>query len=472
MHRLIQIAIAATFLFGLVLPMEGQSQPLRDDTQSEQADPEAPAQVFTSLTSQAAQAYSQGDYEAWVEALEKLREMRPHDPQIMAQLVSGYAEIGERSKAFNMMLIMQQQGLAHDWEANPHVESLRGERLYDHLKSLMDQALQPFGEGRVVAEIEDISMPETLAHDPETGRYFLGTVRDGQVLVSDDSMESWKVFADSEDEGYFWSVFDLAVDAERRDLWVATGVTRQYRHYQSDDRGRTALLRIDLDSGEIKSRHPMALGGQPTVLGSLALAEDGTVYAADTVNPMIVRLEPETEHPIPIFSNPELPSIRGLALSGDGSLLYLADFDLGLFVIRLTDGNAFQVAIPDELNVSGIDGLFWWEGRLVVIQSGISPQRVVRLELGPDGLGVTGIVPLEASHPAFDQPTYGTVVDDNLVYLGANHWSRVNREGEPLDGDSLPPVPVVRTALDSEKAMEVRDQEALRRALQEQQREP
>lgn len=406
----------------------------------------------------AARAYDTEDHQAWVEALENLHRMRPHNPDFMYQLVTGYALTDQLEKAFDMMLRMQQQGLSYDWDENPDVESLRKHSLYDHLNNLMKEAGQPFGDARRVAGLaEDISMPEALAHDAATGRLFVGTVRDGRILVrpADDDGVDWKPFASPETVEGLHAVFDLIADSERGHLWVATGMTSQYRDYKQSEFGRSRLIKLDLASGEKLAEYKVPADGHPHLLGAMTQGPDGAIYAADSLAPVIYRLRPDADRPERFARHPIFTGLRGLAISADGKNLYVADYELGLFVIQGDESpNIFALGIPRQLNVAGIDGVYWWEDSLITIQNGVSPQRVQRLELDESGTRVTAVHPLVAAHPQFDTPTFGTLKGDELVFLGASHWDKVDGRGRPVSG-KLPEIPVLATRVDSTRTMVV-----------------
>lgn len=442
-----------------------QPEPAADAAPAQQQP--APDQQMGYWFQKAANAYRRQDVEAWVEATQELHRLRPYNQDFMRHLVEGNARLGNLSAAFDMMLKMQQQGLSEDWSEIEAVEPLREHDLYKHLDTLMTEAGEPFGDVETWSELDaEYAMPEALAVDGE-GRVFVGTVRDGLVLTSDDG-EDWETFASPEDMPQLQAVFDLLVDAERGHLWVATGSVPQFRGEPREDGVRSALLRLDLESGELQREYPISAGSGRNLLGSLALAGDGTVFVADTQAPVIYRLDPGAEALIPFFGHPNFTSLRGLALNDDDSLLYVADYELGIFVVDTTGGEqAWQLAVPETFNAGGIDGLFYWNDHLVAIQNAITPQRVVRLELGQDGLGVTAVAPLAAARNEFDTPTFGVMNGQDLYFLGASHWQHVDREGNPVD--ELSPVPIMTIDVDS-ASVQVVGQDILER-LKRQSRE-
>lgn len=409
---------------------------------------------------QAAQAFDGDRLDDWVQATEQLHELRPYNQDFMTHLVIGYARQNDLSNAFNMMLRMQQQGLAEDWSRFEELAPLREHRLYDHLAGLMNEAGQPFGRFEVKGRLpEDFAMPEGIARDPETDRLFVGSVRDGRILSSTDG-ETWTVFASPETVPGLASVFDLVVDGERGHLWVATGSAPQFKDFDPDAIMPTALLKLDLSSGERLGVYPIAGGSPQYLLGSMVLASDGTVYVADTRQPVVFRLAAGSDELQPFFGNRDFSSLRGMALSEDDGLLYLSDYEQGIFILA-TDGSnqGWKLAVPDTLNQGGIDGLYWWENHLIIIQNGVSPQRVLRLQLGPDGLGVTAVAPVLAALETFDTPTFGVMDGSRLVLFSGSHWQHVDGRGNPL-GDELAQIRLLETDVDAAEVMVV-GQEAL-----------
>jgi hypothetical protein len=404
---------------------------------------------------QAALAYNDRDFGDWARATEKLHALRPYNQDFMTHLVKAYAQTGQTAKAFNMMLMMQQQGLSQDWDSVAEVAPLREHRLYNHLRDLMREAGQPFGRAETFATLDaDVVMPEALAHDSETGRFFIGTIHDGRILVSENG-EEWTVFADPEGIEPLKAVFDMAVDAERGYLWVATGSVPQFEGHQRDQRAPAGLLKLDLASGELLAFHSLPQDGNARLPGTMTLAPDGTVFAADFNAPLLYRLPAGEEEIQPFFAHHNFSSLRGLAVSADGERLYVADYEVGILIISLGETQqAWKLHVPENLNEGGIDGLYWWDNHLVAIQNGISPARVLRLELGPDGLGVVAVAPVVAAHEDFDVPTFGTMVDEHLYFFAVSHWQHVDTRGRARDS-ALPQVPIMRTNIGSPELLVV-----------------
>lgn len=447
--------LAALFLAlaSLAVSSGVHAQPVADDA--------PPAVRLAHWFEQAARAFNEERLDDWVAATEQLHQLRPHNQDFMRHLVLGYARQDRLTHAFNMMMTMQQQGLAEDWDRFEELEALRQHRLYGHLADLMRQAGQPFGRYEHVVDLPtDLAMPEALALDSAGQRLFVGSLHDGRILVRVGDGD-WEVFAEPEQVEGLMGVFDLSVDGARGHLWVATGNVAHFSGFDPQAAVSTALLKLDLETGELLARHVIPATAQSHLLGSVIVAGDGTVYAADTRNPLLFKLPAGGEQLELFFGSRNFSSLRGLALSPDDRLLYVADYEQGIFIIA-TGGSeqAWQLAVPPTLNVGGIDGLYWWDQHLIIIQNGISPQRVMRLQLGADGLGVTAVAPVLAALEVFDLPTFG-VMDDNRLYLfSGSHWHHVDGRGRPTDG-ALPSISILATQVDAAEVMVV-GEEALR----------
>ena len=383
---------------------------------------------------EAAKAHNEGNTNDWVGATEKLHALKPFNPDFMTHLVQGYTRLDRISEAFGMMLKMQQQGLAQNWDSFEDLDPLREHSLYDHLNDLMIQAGQPFGRAKILATLPpSMVLAEAMAFDDQSNRLFVGTIRDGQIFVSGDGNDEWSLFADAQSVPDLMAVFGLAVDAKNQVLWVSTGMVSQYRFFTASSFGRTALIKLDLETGAHLGTYRVVPDGQPHLLSAIAVHSDGTVYATDALMPLVYRLTPESEYPTAFFGSGALGALRGLAIDEAKQKLYVADYELGIVVLDLSgDSRAWQLAIPETLNLGGIEGLYWVNDFLVAIQSGLSPNRVLRLALGTDGLGVVSVTPVVAALEVFDRPSYGTV-DGGQLYLFANsHWAYVNADGRPI----------------------------------------
>ena len=100
--------------------------------------------------------------------------------------------------------------------------------------------------------------------------------------------------------------------------------------------GRSALLKLDLDTGRLLKRFEPA-DGKPHALGDLTVSSKGAVYVADGRSGDVYTLSAkgvlEPIVPSGVFVSPQTP-----ALSADEQRLYVPDYVEGIAVVDLHSG--------------------------------------------------------------------------------------------------------------------------------------
>lgn len=405
-----------------------------------QAPARQPANVPELLTT-ANQAYTDGDYTALATALERIHRARPYNSEYMYRLVLAYALQDNKSRAYDLMLRMQQQGLSYDFTLSDDSKNIRGTEVFDYVNDLMQQAAKPMGEAIPVFTLPaGVTMPESLAWDPVRQKYLVGTVAAGQVLAVDEQGQVEELLR-ADNENGMWAVLDILVDEPRNRLWVSSAATPAFAGYSPVDKGRSALYEFNLESLELVHRYPVPVDGRPHVLGSMVQAPNGDIFMADRALPIIYTKPADDDKLSAVLGLGNMVSLRDVAMQPDGRILYIADREMGIMVVDIERQQAAKLAIPASLNLGGIDGMLLWNNHLVVIQNGISPQRVMRLALDASGTNVEAVRPLAVAQPAFDFPSFGMIKGQDLVYFAGSHW--------PDGGKNNQAVTVLRTSLNA-----------------------
>ena len=386
-------------------------------------------------------AYSSKDYPTFRNAMVSLNKMRPYNSDYMYQLVVAYALLDEKSKAYDVMLRMQQQGLAYDFNESENVENIKGTQVYDYVNDLMKAAAKPMGSPETVFVLtEGAETAETIAWDESRKKFLIGTVSQGSILaVGMDGQVSELLKADSENG--LWAILDIKVDHVKNRLWVSSASTTGFSRFDPVDKGRSALFEFELDSLKLVNRFLVPIDGRAHILGSMVFSPGGDIYIVDRNLPLIYKKSVDEQKIKPVLALKEMISMRGAAMGTDGRFMYVADREMGISVVEMATGKVGSLAIPGTLNLGGIDGLYFKDNRLFIIQNGIKPQRVMGLQLDPSGLEVTEVVPLAVAHPDFDDPNYGTIQSEYLYYFANSQW-----EG---DSKSDKAVTLLRSSLNS-----------------------
>ncbi len=413
------------------------SLPLQAQTATTQAKPENVPALLTRVNA----AYAAKDYLTFRKTLESLHKLRPNNSDYMYQLVIAHALLNEKGQAYELMLGMQQQGLAYDFLESEHTQSIQGTEVFDYVNDMLKIAGKPVGAAEPVFVLPDaVVMPETIAWDESRQKFLIGTVAEGQILaVGKDGQVSELLKAGPENG--MWAIFDILVDEPRNRLWVTSASTPGYLRFDPVEKDRSALFEFDLKTLGFIRRHPVPVDGRPHILGSMTIGPNGAIYIADRVLPLIYSKPAGEDGLKAILVLKEMVSQRGIAMQPDGRIMYVADREMGIIAVDLEGKQARLLEVPGTFNVGGIDGIYLNNNRLFVIQNGISPQRVMRLQLDSSGTKVASVAPLAVALPEFDLPSFGTIEGEDLYYF-ANSQS-VGKQG------SQKPVAVVRSSLNS-----------------------
>jgi len=370
-------------------------------------------------------------------AWRRLSEVRPHMGELKYELAAAYARQEMKSAAYTALLELQAQGYGFDLSKDQRFAPVATTRAWEYIVESLEKNLEPFGEIELARQLPATdSLMESLAWDAGRKQLLVGSMREGAVYrVGKDG--ALQPLARADDKNGMWAVMDIVADTERNVLWVASTAVPHFKGYQPErDLGRAGVFKFDLGSGKfLKSYLSPSTLGAAFFMSTLALAPDGTVYAADGVNNAVYMVRDDQLKRV--FHATTLSSIRGMTLDGSGRILYFADFDRGVFGYDLAAGKPFEVAVPRNLALGGIDGLVWRQGSLLAVQNGMQPSRVMRLALAPDGRSFIGAQPLAAGQPGFGVPTLATLAGDRLYFIGNSQKHRYDRFGLPRKADEL-----------------------------------
>jgi hypothetical protein len=320
--------------------------------------------------------------------------------------------------------------------------------VYRVLAQRMRLGTAPLTRSAVLAALPDTMLhPEGVAWDGARQRWLVSSIRQRRV-VSVGPGGAVRPFVAAGQDGLD-AVFGLAVDSTRGLLWAASSAVPNQEGYTAADNGRAGLFAFDLESGRLRGRVelPAVPGGH--LLGDLTIAPDGAVYTSDSRYPAVYRargLDGTAE--ILVERDPLFCSLQGLALSEDGRALYLADWSHGLLRVDLATRRVIAVPLTVAGTALGIDGLLRLEGRrLIGIQNGTSPPRVVLLTLDRTGERIVGLEPLDRHLPIATEPTLGVLAGGALVYVANSPWTSYDDDGQPLAGAAWPRPTLLRLPL-------------------------
>jgi hypothetical protein len=376
------------------------------------------------LYREAAAARARKDFPLYLDKAREAAALAPDSPPVLVSLARALALNGRGEEALRPLERLAILGAFHEVDGDADLASLRRIRGLGEVKRRLEALQAPVGTSTVAFTIPQRDLiPEGVAHDRKTGDFFVGSVHRRKIVrvVIDAAGAEVTDFATAGRDGLF-AVLGLAVDAERRLLWACSSAVPEMEGYRPEDEGRAALFKYDLETGRLLARLERPPDGTARNFNDLAVGSGGDVFVSDARDSGLYRVRSGTGTLEVLVDPGTFASPQGLALSPDESRLLVSDYPNGIAAVDLASRSVTRLPPPPDTLLGGIDGLAAYGGRLVAIQNGIEPHRVLLLTLDDSGDRIAKVELLQRRHPAFAEPTLGVVVGDLFYYVANSQW--------------------------------------------------
>jgi hypothetical protein len=246
-------------------------------------------------------------------------------------------------------------------------------------------------------------------------------------------------------------VIGIKIHPTRRELWV-NACFGDFRPALAEPEparlGEAGVYRFSLPDGRLVAAHRAGSTAEPVCFNDLTFTPDGDAWLSTggggvwRVSLVGGRLERAVETPGYL--------INGIAATADGRSLYLADALRGIVELDLATRALRTLPVPEGTSLVGIDGLYVWRDSLVGVQNGLSavgPERVVQAFLSADRSRIECVEVLERAHPAYDVPTTGAIVGDELWYVAGSGLDQLDIDFQPLPLEQMRESTILRLPL-------------------------
>ena len=370
-------------------------------------------------------AYRAQDYPAMVVAAYKSLNARPEYPGALFNLAFAQALSGAPEDSLKTLQRLLAKGIDYGVAELDEFAAVRELDGWEAYAAGLATLYEPIGRASVALQLdEDRFVPEGIAIGKD-GTFYLGSIHRGQLLRAGDTTEILS------DRAGHWSVFGMRFD-KNGDLWFASAAVPQLAN-AGNDIGQSGLFRVDSETGEVTRAVILPQAGDDQVLGDLTI-KGHSIYTTDSLTGALYRYDTEADKVETLVEPGTFGSPQGLVFNQTGEYLYVADYIGGLYRVSVSDGSRERLRVPEAISDHGIDGLYWHDGKLIAIQNGIRPHRVVAFTLSDNGLAITGSHILAANLPEFDEPTLGVVRGDDFFFVANSHWNRFDANNQLPDG--------------------------------------
>jgi len=96
----------------------------------------------------------------------------------------------------------------------------------------------------------------------------------------------------------------------------------------------------------------------------------------------------------------------------------------GLLRVDLKTNRVTRLDDAPHSTSLGCDGIAWDRGAIVAVQNGVTPARITRFALDASGMRIVRADVLDRNSTVADEPTIGTVVGPEFVYVANSQWEK------------------------------------------------
>jgi sugar lactone lactonase YvrE len=188
--------------------------------------------------------------------------------------------------------------------------------------------------------------PETIEYSSGSGKFLLGSFREGAIYEVDDKGNTSRLV----DDPRLCSVLGIAVDAKRGRLWaVNSDMGASIKPSAAGPKNLAAVGVYNLSTGQALDYVDLApLVPGAHLLNGIAVDSAGNAYITDSFSPTIYKIDAKGK--ARVFLQNEL--FKGDGINLNGVVVHPSGF---LLVIKKSDGTLFKVPLADPSRFSKVD---------------------------------------------------------------------------------------------------------------------
>ena len=384
----------------------------------------------------------QQDWKSLREVLVEIgNELPTPTPTYMLRMASVETHLGNQAKALKWMNRYAATGLTYDVTKDDDLKPLAGDKDYQPIAERMQAQTKPVSHAELACSLPlaDL-MPEDLTYLELSKQFVVASIRHHtlyrvslpKTAGSDCTLEELPLDASVRQ----WPVVAVSADSHRTLLWTTIAAFPDFAGVAKEDQGKTALLALNPATLKVVKRFHLE-SNQPALFGDMSVARDGTVYVTDSLGGGVYRVRGDVETAKLEKIADGLFSPQTPALAADGKRLFVADYSIGIAVIDLASGKVDSLPHPENLAVTGLDGLYLTGDSLIGVQNGTDPERIIRLHLNPVQTAITALDVIEQASPRLGEPTHA-IEAVGFIYVTANvGWGKIDDQGKLKSGEQF-----------------------------------
>src|SRR5690242_1648445 len=207
---------------------------------------------------------------ATLERIQALRKERPNDGVLIYYEAAFQSQVGERGRALELLRSLKGRKLGLIPTRDLGFDAIWDDKEFQIIRKELADEDAKTPAAPVALRLKDPKLiPEGIAYDPTSKQFFLGSIAQHKIIVTDAKGEARDFSAPGDKLD---AVLGLAVDAARGHLYAVS--TNGFEDSGKIER-RNAIMRYDLKDGRLTDRF---LAPEAMQLNDVAIAPDGMVY--------------------------------------------------------------------------------------------------------------------------------------------------------------------------------------------------
>jgi len=385
------------------------------------------------------------DYHTALRHFKKVTKITPYDPKRYYEISAFQARLHQTDAAAENLARSLMLGFDPGDELDPVFSDILEHPRFPEIRKMLEDIKKPVCNSRAAFTLPEKDLiPEGMAYDKKDGSFYFGSIWKCKIIKVD-KQGNVSDFTSEKQDG-MRVILGMEVDAQRRELWVASAVGSARPDISDSEIGWSGIFRYSINTGLLIHKYTIREDSVYHFFNDLTITPAGDVFITDTYDGSVYRVSAASDRLELYLKDEALIYPNGICTNGNADALYLSSSGDGVYKIDIATKERFLLAHHENISMYGIDGMYFYDNSLVCIQNGL--QRVSRFYLDEEGNSVLNMEIIESRNPVFNWPTTGAVVDDSFYYIGNSQIRSFNPDGSVFPPEKLDEVVILRTELD------------------------
>lgn len=368
-------------------------------------------------------SHTANDWQANLASANELKELLNGAPNSLLEVARAQAHVGDSNAAFRELEQFVRMGQSTELiETSADYAALVKDANFTKIASGMKANLAAISRGATAFTLPDPNLlAEDVDYDSSGKRFLITSVREKKIIATDAGGAS-SDFARAPDD---WPMLAVKVDRSRRVAWATEVALRGFSLAPEADWGKSAVLCYDLKSGKLLRRIE---GPSGSALSDMVLATNGDAIVSDGEGGGVYRV-PSSGTAMERLDDGDFISPQTAAMHPDGKHIFVPDYLRGIGVLEIATKQVRWLSTDGRFALNGIDGLYFDRGKLIAVQNGTSPERVIAFALDASLSKIESETIIEQATATLGDPTHGVVVDKDFYYIANSGWDVTDDRG-------------------------------------------